>query len=270
VHQSESRAALLRQPFYIWIAGMTRTMLAILRGDPDAERQARAVCELATAGGQLDAPAAFAAQLNDVRMNQGRAAEMIEPLRALIDAMPHIPSWRAGLARASAECDRLDDVRELIEPLRAAQFDHPLDWSWGSFMVCESDAACALGDTGAAAVLYERLRPVAAQVHTVVVAIGSVGSYSLWCGALAACLRRWEDAERHFADALAMNERLGARPFVVRTRRAWAAMLLDRDAAGDRARARDLIAAGRAEAERLGMARELVLFERLGKQIDRE
>ena len=40
-------------------------------------------------------------------------------------------------------------------------------------------------------------------------------------------------------------------------------MLLDRNAPGDRDRARDLIAAGRAEAEQLGMARELVRFERL-------
>jgi hypothetical protein len=82
---------------------------------------------------------------------------------------------------------------------------------------------------------------------------------------LAACLHRWDDAERHFADALAMNERLGARPDVVRTRRAWASMLLDRNAPGDaaRARARDLIAAGLAEAETLGMAREIVRFARL-------
>jgi hypothetical protein len=50
---------------------------------------------------------------------------------------------------------------------------------------------------------------------------------------------------------------------VVRTRRGWAALLLDRDAPGDRERARELIAAGRAEAEQLGMARELVRFERL-------
>ena len=40
-------------------------------------------------------------------------------------------------------------------------------------------------------------------------------------------------------------------------------MLLDRKAPGDAARARELIAAGSAEAEQLGMARELVRFERL-------
>jgi hypothetical protein len=65
-----------------------------------------------------------------------------------------------------------------------------------------------------------------------------------------------------------MNERLEARPWVVRTRRGWAAMLLDRNDPGDRARAADLIAAGRAEAEQLGMARELVRFERLSVRLE--
>jgi len=54
---------------------------------------------------------------------------------------------------------------------------------------------------------------------------------------------------------------------IVRTRRGWAAMLLDRDAPGDRARATELIAAGRAEAEHLGMAREIVRFERLTQRL---
>ncbi len=118
--------------------------------------------------------------------------------------------------------------------------------------------------------LYERLRPVATQVYVTVGMLGCTGSYGLYAGMLAACLHRWDDAERHFADALAMNERLGARPYVVRTRRAWASMLLDRHAPGDAARARDLIAAGRAEAETLGMARELVRFERLETRLRNE
>jgi hypothetical protein len=88
---------------------------------------------------------------------------------------------------------------------------------------------------------------------------------------LAACLGRWDDAERHFTDALEMNERFGARPSIVRTRRAWAQMLLDRNdpsRPGDAARVRELIAAGRTEAEQLGMARELVRFERLTQRTE--
>ena len=46
-------------------------------------------------------------------------------------------------------------------------------------------------------------------------------------------------------------------------------MLLDRDAPGDPARTRELIAAGRAEAEQLGMAREVLRFERLTQRLPR-
>jgi hypothetical protein len=45
-------------------------------------------------------------------------------------------------------------------------------------------------------------------------------------------------------------------------------MLLDRNAPGDAARTRDLIAAGRAEAETLGIARELVRFQRLHERME--
>jgi hypothetical protein len=119
----------------------------------------------------------------------------------------------------------------------------------------------------AAVVVYPQLLPVADQVGTVGFA-GCYGSIHYPAGLLASCLYRWEEAERHFEGALAMNERLEARPWVVRTRRGWAAMLLDRDAPGDRERAAELIAAGRAEAEQLGMARELVRFERLAERME--
>ena len=109
---------------------------------------------------------------------------------------------------------------------------------------------------------------MAQQVDVLALVVACSGSYGLCAGSLAACLDRWDDAERHFTDALAMNERLGSRPYVVRTHRAWASMLLDRNAAGDAARARELLAAGRAEAEQLGMARELVRFDRLMARLE--
>ena len=84
---------------------------------------------------------------------------------------------------------------------------------------------------------------------------------------LAACLQRWDDAERHFADALAMNERLGARPYVVRTRRAWAVDAPRPQRRRRRARAPDLIAAGRAEAEQLDMPAEVAKLQRLARAV---
>ena len=60
----------------------------------------------------------------------------------------------------------------------------------------------------------------------------------------------------------------GARPYLVRTRRAWAAMLIERKAAGDGARAAALIAAALADAGELGMKREIVRLERLSQRVD--
>ena len=124
-----------------------------------------------------------------------------------------------------------------------------------------------LDDRQAAAILYLRIAPVAEQVDVSICVLLSHGSNGYPAGLLASCLGRWEDAERHFEHALAVNERLGARPYLVRTRHAYAQMLLDRNAPRDRERAAELIAAGLAEAEQLGMARERVRFQRLRTRV---
>jgi tetratricopeptide (TPR) repeat protein len=262
----ERLAGQLRQPFYTWFAHIERTMFALMRGAPDAEAQVFATFELGTAGGQPDAPAGLAAQLTILRHNQGRHAELADVVRANMEAMAHVPSWRAGLARFYCEMDQCEEAREQVEILRANDFYHPLNWSWGAYLVNVSEVVSDLHDRSAAELLYEQLRPLAGQVLAAVVGCG--GSFALWCGMLAACLGRWDDAERHFADALAMNERLGARPYVVRTRRAWAAMLLDRGAPGDVSHAQELISAGLPEATTLGMVREIVRLERLRARME--
>jgi hypothetical protein len=261
----EHLARELRQPFYAWFAGLVRTMLAIMRGTPDAEAQVFATFELGTAAGQPDAPFSFAGQLVMLRHNQGRHAEFVDVVRANVEAMPHIPAWRASLARLYCETDEFAKAREQVEMLRANDFSHPLNWMWATYMVNLSEAVSDLHDRSAAALLDEQLRPVAGQVLATVG--GCSGSFGLWCGMLAACLGRWDDAEGHFADAVAMNERLGARPYAARTRRAWAAMLLDRDAPGDDTRAAELIEHALADAHTLGMAREVTRLERLRERL---
>jgi hypothetical protein len=267
--EMERLAGNFRQPFYAGFAHMGRTMLGIMRGAVDAEAQVFATFQRFTAGGQPDASVVLGAQLLTLRNNQGRIAELGDIMRANVEALPHIVAFRAVLARFYSETDQLEEAQQQVDLLRPSNFAAPLDWSWPSYVGGLSEAVCDLNDLDAAATLYEQLRPVAGQAYVVgpapTVCAGSLGLYS---GMLAACLRRWDDAERHFADAVAMNERLRARPYVVRTRRAWASMLLDRNAPGDRERATDLIAAGRAEAEQLGMARELVRFERLAERME--
>jgi len=257
----------LRQPFYMQRAQMARAMLAIMRGAPGAEAKAVAAFELGMAAAQFDAADAFGAQIYTVRLYQGRLGELLDILRANADAQPHIPAWRAVLARAYCDTDQMAEARAQVDALRVSGFDYPPNLQWTGIVVALSEAVSDLRDRPAAAELYERMRPIAKQAEAFVIDVNSQGSYGLFCGMLAACLQRWDDAERHFTDALEMNERLGARPSIVRTRRAWASMLLDRNAPGDRERAAGLIAAGRTEAEQLGMAREIVRFERLSARM---
>jgi hypothetical protein len=125
-----------------------------------------------------------------------------------------------------------------------------------------------LGDQKFAAIYYPQLQPVADQVGVTGIGLVCYGSLALPCGQFATCLRRWTDAERYFDQALEMNAHLGARPYLVRTLRAYASMLLDRNAPGDRVRAAKLIEKGLAEAHQIGMGREIVRLDRLQNRLD--
>jgi len=76
------------------------------------------------------------------------------------------------------------------------------------------------------------------------------------------------EAREQFEHAVAMNDRLGARPAAMRTRRAYAAMLLDRDAPGDPQRAAELITAALAETEQLDVPAEAAKLQRLRARIE--
>jgi predicted ATPase len=264
----ERLAAQLRQPFYTWFAALGRATLARTRWAADAEARTLAAFEIGTAGGQPDASNGFAAQLAGIRVTQGRFDEVVDGARAAAEAMPHIHAWTAAVAWYCCETDRVEEARELFAAMRGRGLEVPVDWTWPTAMTALGAVCDCLQDAEAAAVLYPQLLPVADQVGTLVILVAVEGSMHFPAGLLASCLRRWDDAERHFESALAANAHLGSRPHVVWTRRGWAAMLLDRDAPGDRARARELIAAGRAEAEQLSMARELVRFERLSARLE--
>jgi hypothetical protein len=72
-------------------------------------------------------------------------------------------------------------------------------------------------------------------------------------GALAAIMGRWDRAERHFEDALATNEAMGARPWLAHTQYRYATMLLSRDHFGDSDKAAVLLKDALATARELGM-----------------
>jgi hypothetical protein len=66
-------------------------------------------------------------------------------------------------------------------------------------------------------------------------------------------MSRWEEAEKHFEDALAMNARMGAKPWLARTQHEYAEMLLARGRAEDRVKAMSLLDEALTISRELGM-----------------
>ena len=75
--------------------------------------------------------------------------------------------------------------------------------------------------------------------------VSAIGPVAHYLGMLAGALGRQDEAEEHFAFAVGLAERTGARGILVRTRLEWARLLMRRRGPGDVERARELVAAAR-------------------------
>jgi len=91
--------------------------------------------------------------------------------------------------------------------------------------------------------------------RNVVVGLATVcyGALSRYLGALATTLESWNEAAQHFEDALAMNARMNARPWLAHTQHQYGKMLLARDQSGDRDKAIALLESALVTARELGM-----------------
>jgi DNA-binding CsgD family transcriptional regulator len=165
------------------------------------------------------------------------------------------------------EGGRLDEVRNGFDRLAADGFADP---SLTVRSLCWLAEVCTkLDDAERALLLYDRLLPSAH--HNVFDDINTYlgGSVSHYLGLLATTLSRWDAAERHFADALAMNQQGGSHLYVAYTRYAWAGMIARRGRSVDQERAWDLLCQARRAAEEMGMVRLLSLIgdleQRMGK-----
>jgi hypothetical protein len=119
--------------------------------------------------------------------------------------------------------------------------------------VCALAEACVLvRDERRAARLYELLSPYGER-NAVSLSTMPFGPVALRLGMLAALLKRWGEAERHFGVAMARCGQLGARAITARVLYERSRMLLARGAGGDQARAVELLARAQAICRELGL-----------------
>jgi DNA-binding SARP family transcriptional activator len=244
----------LRQPAQLWMLATAQATLALSQG---RFAEAPELIERAAATGERvlewHAVAARKMQLFLLRREQGRLDGFVRDVRDHADEFPSPLVHRAILAHVYARLGRTEEAEALLHELtRRDLSEWHVDEEWLVSICLLAETCAILGDTGPAAPLYELLLPYG-PLNTVAVPELALGSTSQPLGILATLLGRFEDAARYFEEALRMNQRMGARPWLAHTQQDHARMLLRRDGRGDRERAEKLLSRAQATYQELGM-----------------
>jgi DNA-binding SARP family transcriptional activator len=247
-------AADTRRPSTHWHVEVHRAELALLEGRfADAERHIAETVRLGEQAQVSDAAENAVTQTFALRWALGGLGEISADVQQLAEERPARAVYRCLVAVLDLELGNEEGARGALEALGADEFAAvPHDPEWMLALCLLVEVAGALGDVERAAVLYRVLEPYG---HLVVIdphEFGT-GSAARTLGVAATACGRLEDAERHFHEALAMNERIGARPWLARTQEDYADMLLERDEPGDRERADGLLEQALSIYRELGM-----------------
>jgi tetratricopeptide (TPR) repeat protein len=250
----------LRQPFYQWWVAVFQAMLASLAGRfGEAEHLAHRAAGLGQrVQDHTSVQSVLFTQLWIIRQEQGRVQDLqaLQPGGTYFALQyPTAPGWQITPAFLASVLGQEAEARRAFEILAADDFVG-LGWdaSWLSGIMMLSHVCVFLGDVRRAAILYTLLHPYAGRN---VVSGRSLkacyGPVSHYLGLLATLLARWDEAEPHFNDALALSAKMGARPWEAHTQHDYAGMLLARRRPGDQEKAQALLALALATAQELGM-----------------
>ena len=252
-----SRGAMtLREPNFLRYATIRRAMRALLAGRFDEVEPILEKHSPRTARHDLEPNTvqAFGVVMFTLRRLQGRTEEVDDQIRAFAAQYPAVPAWRTALALLEIESGNEEAALAEYEALCANEFEAlPRDANWVTSLALLAEGVARLRHREIAAEIYNELLPFANR--NVVVGGGWIchGSISRFLGMLATALERYDVAERHFAVALQMNQRLKARPLVALTRADYAHMLAERGDEADLERANELIGEALRVGGELGM-----------------
>jgi hypothetical protein len=236
----------LGQPLYRWHVASLRAMRAVLDGRlEEAERLARGTLEIA--GLRPNEHMTYMlehALMVAIRWQQGRLGELRETVRAHGDRYPSVARWRDALAAVELADEGAARI-EIERHARSGFAELPHNVLWVLHLCALAEACVLVRDQRRAARLYELLSPYSER-NAVALSTMPFGPVALRLGMLAALLKRWGEAERHFDVAMERCGQLGARAVTARVLYERSRMLLVRGAGGDQARAVELLAQAQA------------------------
>lgn len=257
----------LRHPRHLWNAALARAMRAFLDGQfDDGERLAEEALALGQRAGEPDALLTFGVQLFLLRREQGRLQELEDTLRDFVAGYPAVPAVRSALAYLYGELGREAEGRAEFERLAQDGFSGlPHDAYRVVALILLSELSATLADSERAATLYQLLLPYAGRTG-VINCVVCVGSISRSLGLLATVMRRWDEAARHFEDAIETNGRIHGPSWLATARLDYARMLIARGGPDDARNAHEQILQSLSTGRALGMKRLVQQAEALKLQ----
>ena len=241
-------------PFQWWQLLILRSWRHLLAGRAgESEADANAALEIGTRSGFPVAFSVYGAHLMQLCEQQGRLAEFVEVAEQGVAENPAIPTWRMVLMNIYCKLGRHDDCAALFDIGQAAGFtDVPFNAIWPIALGQYAECAADLGRRDAAPLLYEMLLPYASRFAFVGPADG--GAVARYVGRLATLLGRYDDAETHLRDALALHERPQAPYWIACTELDLAELCVTRRGPDDSAAARDHIQQAQRAIDQYGYA----------------
>jgi tetratricopeptide (TPR) repeat protein len=238
------------QPVLRWRVAYTRANRAMAVGDFDtAERLAERGLTIGQSCGQAAAPIYHSAALAIVNCLTGRFEQALVAIEPMSEQF--LP-FRVALAWVNAELGRRNDAQTTLSALAKDHFAAvPRDHVWVPILAFLSRAAHQLDvSISLAGELYTLLSPYRSEVA--VVPSAWVGPVAYDLGLLATALGRYDEADEHFAAAVALQERAGTRALLAQAYLEWGKGLLKRHGTGDAEQARHLLGQALANARSLG------------------
>jgi DNA-binding CsgD family transcriptional regulator len=244
----------LHEPLARWRALQAESWIALLKGRfVEAATLAEEARQLGRKGHHAAAEFTYLTHVNVMAVYRGGLEAALQAMADLLRPLPESSSTPIFVSGVLALMGRLDEARAALRQIAAAGFKDlgpSIAWLPGVALIAEAIAIVGDRDVGQQA--YDAALPFA-RLNVSAGASGLYGSVSRYLGMLATVLERWDDATAHFEHAIEFEQRMGAPPFIARSRIAYAEMLVKRGRDADQHRARQLLDSALAVCQELGM-----------------
>lgn len=211
----ENRAADVHQALYRWLGPQKRSGLALLRGDLAlAEQLGDEARRIGSTASSPVVDATWTAQRCLIRLEQGRAAEVVDLATECAEQLPAFPAWRALAAVLLWQAGEQQSARQAFRTVVGGDIaQHPRINTWRAGMHCVGALSIALADPDVARRVYGLLLPSRGVIDWF--GGGSFGPTDLILGRLAAFLGDEPAARAHLQASIGLCRRIDARAYLV-------------------------------------------------------